>query len=174
MSKRICEFCENKSRFSDYPEGSIICGCENPKNIHDECLFKKFTETNQYFSPKPVIICETCDSKILLNGTFYTFYKVNGLCSSMRNYKDSILEGKYEEYEYNGESLKKQCTYKNGLLEGNYKEWVINKDYEHVLYLECNYSNGLLEGTYIEYDENDQSISEKLIYKSNEILQKFT
>lgn len=171
---KICEFCNNKSRYHDFPSnGTVTCGCENPKNIHDECLFNKIDSTKEYYYFKKIELkCEICNSKLMLNGTFYTYHKVNGLLSSERNYKDSILDGIYKEYDYNGESLIKELFYKNGKIEGFCRFWNRNKN--GILYLEVeeNYVNGMLDGLSIIYDE-DGCIIEKNLYKENDIIKRF-
>jgi len=170
----ICEFCKNKSRYYTFPsEGSITCDCENTKIIHDECLFNKIDSSKSYYYFKVIdLTCETCNSKLLLNGTFYTFHRVNGILASERNYKDSVLNGFYKEYDYDGETLTKQMNYKDGKVEGLVKEWTRNKDGDNYLVVEENYVDGLLEGISIYYDD-EGFISEKILYKENSVIERF-
>ncbi len=170
--RKICEFCNNKSRYYDFPlRGVITCNCEAPKQIHDECLFNKIDYTKEYYYHKKIDLpCEICKSKLLLNGTFYTYHKENGLLSSERNYKNSVLHGPYKEYAWDGETLIKDMTYNEGKIEGLYKTWNSKRDGSYYLEIEDNYSNGLFNGLSTTYDSTGNIIT-KLLYKDNEVIE---
>jgi antitoxin component YwqK of YwqJK toxin-antitoxin module len=173
MDSKICEICKNKSRYHDFlEEGKVTCACEASKKFHDECLFNKIDSSKEYYYFKIIALtCETCNSKLLLNGTFYTYHRVNGLCSSKRNYKDSVLNGIYKEYCYDGETVIKEMNYKDGNLHGLYKSWTRNKHLDLYLEVEENYNDGKLEGLSIIYDDEGY-IVEKIIYKDGVAIQK--
>jgi antitoxin component YwqK of YwqJK toxin-antitoxin module len=177
MSKKfpeICEFCNNKSRYHDFPsQGIVTCGCEAPKIIHDECLFNKIDYTKEYYYHKKIDLpCEICNSKLLLNGTFYTYHRVNGLLCSERNYKDSVLHGVYKEYDYDGESLMKLMNYKDGKVDGLFKEWNRTPEGDRFLEVQENYKDGLLDGLSFTYAEDGYMT--KVLYKENVIVENFT
>lgn len=172
-SWKICEFCNNKSRYYDFPpRGFITCNCEAPKQIHDECLFRKLDPiTKSYYLNISDLVCDTCNSKILLNGTFYTYHKENGLLSSERNYKDSVLQGPYKEYSWDGETLIKEANYVSGKLQGLVNTWrIFNEGYYRKS--EENYYNGILDGLSIYYYP-DNIVKEKIIYKEGVIIGRY-
>ena len=88
-------------------------------------------------------------------------HDATGTSTKKINIVDGKKEGKYAEYDYDG-NLMAEGFYKNDKLEGSFKKYNNNK-----LFLEGNYKNGILDGKFIVFSDNGEKIIDGL-YKEGE------
>ena len=88
-------------------------------------------------------------------------HDATGTSTKKINIVDGKKEGKYTEYDYDG-NLMTEGFYKNDKLEGSFKKYNNNK-----LFLEGNYKNGILDGKFIVFSDNGEKIIDGL-YKEGE------